>query len=463
MPPIARLRNCLCLCLLLLAAVRPAPALAASRPSVALLETAVDEYLAPVLRTNNFTGVVMVARGDDILFQKAFGYASQELRVAHRPDTLFHIASISKPFTATAILRLAERGSLRLHAPLSAVLPGYPNGDVLTVHHLLTHTSGIPNINAFPEYQEIQNRPHTPAELVAYFKDRPLEFAPGERFAYSNSNYNLLAHIIELVSGQSYGAFIEKEIAAPTGLRSTGHPTDAGQIIPGLADGYAPRDMMGLERARYVDWSVKTGNGSLYSSAADILKFSWALHAGRLLSPASLTATFTQHTPNVGYGWFITRANKRDIHHINGRSPGWAGQYDYYVAEGVSVIVLSNSASSVTTPIARAVGAMVFGEPHEAFPNLTATLDRAAIPPLLGSYRFGKDYYVPGSLVDVVERDGVLYLETKDVAPASALIPAGKNRFIWRPYWSEVEFVLGTDGRAGELVIDSFTGKRERQ
>ncbi|HEX8641255.1 MAG TPA: serine hydrolase domain-containing protein [Allosphingosinicella sp.] len=457
-----RLRNCLYICLLALGAMSAGPALAASPPSPAALEALVDEYLSPVLRTNNFSGVVAVARGDEIQFQKGYGYASQELRVPHRPETLFHIASISKPFTAAAILRLAERGALDLHAPLSGVLPGYPNGDVLTIHHLLTHTSGIPNINAFPEYDQIQYRPHTPEQLVAYFRDRPLEFTPGERYSYSNSNYNLLAHIIERVSGSTYGDFIRREIAVPFGLRSTGHPTDPGQIVPGLATGYAPRDMIDLELARYLDWSVKTGNGSLYSSAADILRFSRALHTGRLLGPSSLAASFTQHSPNVGYGWFITRANNRDIHHINGRSPGWAGQYDYYIDEGVSVIVLSNSASSVTTPIARAVGAMFFGEPHEPFPNLTATLPSETVPPLLGSYRFGTDYYVPGAVVNAIERGGALYLETQGVAPPSALIPAGPNRFIWRPYWSEVEFVPGSDGRASELVIDSFRGARVR-
>lgn len=164
----------------------------------------VDAYLAPLLRTNNFSGTVLVARGDEVVFHKGYGQASIEHGVRNTPATVFQIASVSKPFTSAAIMLLKDQGKLDLRAPLSAVLPGYPGADKLTIHHLLTHTSGIPNINDFDDYDEIQRRPHSPASLVALFKDKPLEFEPGTRYGYSNSNYNLLALIVEKVSGREY-------------------------------------------------------------------------------------------------------------------------------------------------------------------------------------------------------------------------------------------------------------------
>jgi CubicO group peptidase (beta-lactamase class C family) len=152
------------------------------------LEQRVDAYLRPLLATNNFSGVVLVAKGDRIIFQKGYGQASIEHRVANGPNTIFQIASVSKPFTSAAIMLMADEGRIGLHSPLTAILPDYPGGDRLTIHHLLTHTSGIPNVNDFPEYEALQRIPHSPAELVAHFKDRPLEFEPGERYSYSNSN-----------------------------------------------------------------------------------------------------------------------------------------------------------------------------------------------------------------------------------------------------------------------------------
>lgn len=460
MPPIPRAVKWLVAALGLLTAALPCGARAAP-PAPPELEAMIDTYLAPVLRTNNFAGVVLIARGDDIIFQKGYGFANLEHRVAHRPDTLFHIASVSKPFTAAAIMLLAEQGAIDLHAPLSRILPDFPNGEVLTIHHLLTHMSGIPNINDFAEYEEIQFHRQTPQQLVSFFRDRPLEFAPGTRYRYSNSNYNLLAHIIERVSGRPYGEFLDSEIFQRVGLAHTGHPRDMSDIVQGLADGYAPRGLRDLERARYIDWSVKAGNGSLFSNAADLVRFFRAVHEGRLLDSRSMAASFTQHRPQVGYGWFITRVNGRDIHHMNGRQPGWSAQADYYVADGVTIIVLSNTYTTVATPIARAVGGIYFGEPYEPFPALSERpLAAEAVAPMLGTYQFGADYYVPNLAVTIVQRDGGLCAENSNGYPASALIPVGPTRFIMRSFWTDLEFIPAVEGRPSELRIGPFRGVR---
>lgn len=435
----------------------PCPPAAAANPS---LEQQVDGYLQPLLKTNNFSGVILVAKGDRTVLQKGYGDASIEHRVPNGPASVFQVASVSKPFTSAAIMLLAEEGKIDLHAPLTAILPGYPNGDRLTIHHLLTHTSGIPNINDFPEYEELQHKPHTPAELVAYFRGKPLEFEPGERYSYSNSNYNLLALIIEEASGLGYGAFLQDRIFAPLGLANTGHRGSAAQIVPGIATGYSPAGAIGLERAPYIDWTVKTGNGSLYSDAAGIARFMRAVHKGGLLAPASVSASFTPHTATAGYGWFLSKANGRDIHHINGRSPGFAAQADYYVADDVTVIVLANTYISVTTDIARAVGALVFGAPVEPMPALRPEpLDASRIAALTGAYQFGPDYYVPNALITVRAQGGHLEAMVGDYGPYP-FVQITPTRFLIRSFWVPAEFTLGTSGLATELIIDGLKGVR---
>lgn len=426
------------------------------------LEQRIDAFLQPLLETNNFSGVILVASGGRLHFQKGYGHASIEHQVPNSPATAFHVASVSKPFTSAAIMLLHEEGKIDIRAPLSAILPRYPDGDRLTIHHLLTHTSGIPNINDFPEYEERQRMPHSPAQLVAYFQDKPLEFQPGAKYSYSNSNYNLLAHIIETASGLDYGAFLKDRIFDPLRLESAGHHGSAAQIVPRLANGYAPAGAIGLERAPYIDWSVKTGNGSLYSNAADIARFMRAVHKGGLLAPASKSATFTRYTPSVGYGWFLTEANGREVHHINGRSPGFAAQADYYVADDVTVVVLANTYVSVTTDIARAVGALMFGLPAEPMPAIKPQpLDPKAIAALAGAYQFGPDYYVPDALMTISGNGGHLEAMVGEYGPYP-FIRINPSRFLIRPFWTPAEFTIGPDGRATELVIDGRKGVRTK-
>jgi CubicO group peptidase (beta-lactamase class C family) len=426
------------------------------------LEPAISAYLDPLLKTNNFSGVILVARGDQVLFTKGYGYADIDQRVPNGPLTVFQIASVSKPFTAAAIMRLVEQGKIDLRAPLTRVLPDYPNGAKLTIHNLLTHSSGIPNINAFPEYEEIQRRPNDPESLVEAFKSKPLEFEPGSAFSYSNSNYNLLALIIEKVSGKTYGEFLEREIIVPLGLSRTGHRHFMSRIVPGLADGYAPDGTLGLKHAEYLDWSAKTGNGSLYSDANDILRFVRAVHKGGLLKPSSVAASLTQHLPNIGYGWFLTEAHGRQLHHINGRSPGWTAQVDHYVKDDVTVVVLSNLYISVTTPVARAVGALYFGEPVQPLPQLIAQkLTATRVAPLLGTYQFGADYYVPNAKIRISHSGGDLGGEYLDLNyPSFSFIPTRDGKFLVRSFWMPAEFIVGLDGQVKTLKLGEFHGRR---
>src|SRR5262249_36915111 len=298
-------------------------ALRASRnPSNTKLESAVDTYLRPYVESNNFTGSILLARKGQILLQKGYGKANYELEIANTPETRFHIASVSKPFTSAAILLLQEKGLLKTSDTLAKFIPDYPRGEKITLRHLLTHTSGIPNVNDFPDYDQFAKTKHTVAELIAKFKDQPLEFQPGEKYRYSNSNYNLLAFIIEKVSGQSYGDFLKQNIFDPLALTSTGHDGDAAVLIPHRASGYNPTGAADLENAPFLDWSNKTGNGSLYSTVANLYQFDRAFYSDKLLSKASRDEMFAE-AKGIHYGWSNGEQDGHKLISINGRSPGF--------------------------------------------------------------------------------------------------------------------------------------------
>ncbi|MDP9227163.1 MAG: beta-lactamase family protein [Actinomycetota bacterium] len=251
----------------------------------ARLAAKIDAYIRPFVESENFPGAILVARGDDILFSKAYGMANYELKVPNSPRHRFHLASLTKMFTAAAVLLLEEQGKLATSDTVAKFLPDYPNGEKILLEHLLTHTAGVPNA----DFSEGEGRVrYTTEQLVARFKDRPLDFEPGSRTRYSNSNYNLLAYIVEKVSGQSYGDYLKANIFDRLGMKSTLHDGDASALIEDRASGTVPDGFRGLKNAPWVDWSSKTGSGSLVSTTEDLARFVRAEFGGTLFKPESL-------------------------------------------------------------------------------------------------------------------------------------------------------------------------------
>ncbi|HZA98218.1 MAG TPA: serine hydrolase domain-containing protein, partial [Gemmatimonadales bacterium] len=202
--------------LLLPVMLAPAQQSPASPDSAApALEQRIDRFVRPYAASNNFTGVILVRRGGRVQLEQGYGMANYELGVPNTGFSRFHIASVTKAFTAAAILLLEERGKLSLSDPVSRHLPDYPKGDRIRIEHLLKHTAGIPNLGSGPDWARQERQSHTIEQLVALFKDLPLEFEPGSETRYSNSNYNLLTLILEKLSGQSYESFLRENIWTP--------------------------------------------------------------------------------------------------------------------------------------------------------------------------------------------------------------------------------------------------------
>lgn len=414
------------------------------------LEAKVDAYVRPYVESNNFSGAILIARGGKVLVSKGYGMASLELGVRNTPQTRFHIASVSKSFTAAAILLLEERGKLSVRDPVSKYVPDYPQGDRILLHHLLTHTSGIPNINNFPEYPLLSQSPQTPAQLVEVFKKRPLDFQPGEKYAYSNSNYNLLALILEKVSGQPYGDFLQQNIFAPLGMTHTLHDGRAAGLIPDRASGYVPAGFDGLENAPFLDWSSKTGNGSLVTTVGDLFLWDRALYTDKLLSAASRAKMFTDHGSGAGYGWFVRQSLGHKVIAINGRSPGFTASLERYVQDDVCVILTANTYSSISQAMASDLAAIVLGEEKQVHPlHVPAQVAPALLQSYTGRYKFGTDFvFNPGLEASVELADGHLVMRG---GGDTFLLPQSESEFLDRLYGGRVTFTKDANGKVTRL------------
>jgi CubicO group peptidase (beta-lactamase class C family) len=223
----------------------------------------------------------------------------------------------------------------------------------ITLHHLLTHTSGIPDYTAFPTYPAIMGRHLSPAQLIALFRDKPLQFRPGTRWRYSNSGYAVLADLVAGVSGLPYAAFLQRHIFTPLGLTNTGYDVNH-PALPGHATGYATW----TRPAAYIDMSVPYGNGCLYSTVDDLYRWDQALLTGHpaLVAPATLRQMFTPYVPTdpaagsrgvaYGYGWFIGAIGRhREIEHT-GDINGFLSSNQVYPDDHLTVVVLSNLESN---------------------------------------------------------------------------------------------------------------------
>ncbi|MDF2723727.1 MAG: hypothetical protein K0Q59_3402 [Paenibacillus sp.] len=311
-------------------------------------------YLNAQTEQGRFSGSVLVARQGDIILKQGYGWANVELGVPNTPLTKFRIASIGKPFTAMAVLQLHEQGLLHVQDPLIRYVPEYPNADRITIHQLLTHTSGIPNFSTLPDWEEFKMKRSTPGRMIQRFRSMPLDFAPGQGFKYSNSAYVLLAYLVEQVSQQTFGDFIRQRILAPLQMNDTGEDNPR-TIITNRASGYE-LEQGELVNSQFIDMSIGIGSGGLYSTVEDLYRFDRGLYTEKLVSQSTLELIHTgyvrsaAHNAEYGYGWFIARedwggTSRLRIGH-SGSIYGFKSQLNRYVEDGLAVIVLSNLASS---------------------------------------------------------------------------------------------------------------------
>jgi CubicO group peptidase (beta-lactamase class C family) len=419
----------------------------AQDPAPRSIEQRIDRFVRPYAASNNFTGVILVRRGGRVQLNKGYGMANYELGIMNQPWNRFHIASITKAFTAAAILLLEERGKLSLDDSVSRHLPGYPSGGRIQIKHLIEHTAGIPNLGSGPDWAREERLPHTTEELVTLFKDLPLDFEPGSETRYSNSNYNLLTLIIEKVSGQGYESFLRQNIWNPLGLRSTLDGTDVSRLIPNRATGTEPAGLRDVALPRYIDWSSRKGSGSLVSTAVDLDRFIEALYGGKLLQPASL-AKILAPAEGFAYGWGRGERSGRKVMRGSGRSPGYNASIQRYLDDGTTVIVLTNSYSPVgqDSVFLAGIHSAVFGPAPAPPALLPVRVKQGSLAELAGQYQMPQEYFVPNATLELVDRGNQLEAVWSNGA-RNTIYPVAPGRFLDRNFWADVSFTRDSVGK----------------
>jgi CubicO group peptidase (beta-lactamase class C family) len=302
-------------------------------------------------------GVFMVAKGGKIIYEKAFGKANIELNVILTTESVFQLGSMTKQFTAIAILMLEEQGKLDIKQPVSKYISDYPSGDSITLHHLLTHTSGIKDFTKMKTLRDIALKEMTPKMVVDFFKNEPVDFKPGEKFDYNNSGYVLLGYIIEIVSGETYEDYIQKRIFKKVEMNNSRYATDR-QIIAKRAYGYQKKES-GYVNKTIINFSVPFASGALMSTISDMLKWQNALNQNILLKSENSQKAFSKYNLNsgeeftYGYGWHIKDLKGTPSREHGGSIFGFKTMGVYIPSEDIYVIGLSNCDCNSPTQLVR--------------------------------------------------------------------------------------------------------------
>jgi CubicO group peptidase (beta-lactamase class C family) len=393
-----------------------------------------DQVVQSHVADHTFMGTVLVARGGEVLFSKGYGSADLEWDVPNAPNTKFRLGSVTKQFTAASILLLEERGKLSVNDPVKKYMPDAPAAwDNITIKHLLTHTSGIPNFTGFPDYPKLEPFTTTTAQLVARFRDKPLDFAPGEKFSYSNSGFVLLTYILEKIAGVPYEKFVQENIFTPLGMKDSGVDSNSS-VIRHRASGYVfSKDH--FENAGFINMTVPQGAGALYSTTEDLFKWEQGLFGGKLLSAASLEKMTSPFKDNYAFGVMVRTTNGRKMIEHGGGIEGFNTDLAYYPDDKLTVVVLSNVNGNAPGEIAGKLAALAHGEaiklPGE---RKEITVDAEQLKRYVGAYRLA-----PTAVVTVTLDKNQLSAQLTG-QPAFPIFPESPTRFFLKVVDAQIEF-----------------------
>lgn len=447
---------------------RPAAALAVflfgvsfalARPAAAADEAtkALAAKCASILESSfpaDAPGAAAIVKKDGrVVYRGARGLADVELSVPLSADHVFEIGSITKQFTAAAILLLEEEGKLAVSDPITKFLPDYPTGGkTITIEHLLNHTSGIRSYTDIPGWMVTKVREDLTVEaLIDGFKNEPMDFAPGERWSYNNSGYVLLGAILEKVAGSTYEDFVEKRFFGPLGMKDSRYGRNE-EIVPRRARGYDPAPG-GIANARYLSMTQPYAAGALLSTVDDLAIWNEALEAGKVVSKASLARMETPGSLASGekleYGFGLQAGKLRDRRTVEhgGGIFGFVTHAMRVPDDGVFVAVLSNT-TAVTAPpsvVATRLAAAAIGRP---FPDaIEAKVAPEALAKCAGTYAVG-----PNEKRVVTLEDGRLRTQ-RTGAPKLELVPSSETSFFYRNSLTRVEFVPDESGRVTHMLV----------
>jgi CubicO group peptidase (beta-lactamase class C family) len=423
-----------------------------------------DQYMSARAALGQFNGVALVAREGKILLHKGYGYSSLEQEVPNGPQTKFEAASITKQFVAFAIQQLRDGGKLSLNDSICRFVDSCPPAwTAVTIDHLIHHSSGIPDYEAALElgsvkYNQYMAAPNTADSIVAQAKPKPLDFAPGTKFSYSNTGYILLAKVIERVSGKTFADYMRVYVFAPLGMSATGIIL-ADRYVLGLARGYAVSEELSLTDivaglpplngpytpAAIADMAGAHGDGGMYTTAEDLFKWDQALY-----SPALSGRVAELFTPKLGYGfgWVIESRLGLVMQSHTGAVPGYLSRIERFPEVKLTEIFMTNFNNARLSRIARDLQAIVLGKPYDVpRSHRLVARDSARESSLAGSYALPD-----GRIVVATGGERFLEISIKDRFTAG-LLPEGGDVFYAPFFEGTVKFERSSDGRGRTLTM----------
>lgn len=381
---------------------------------------------------------ILIAKDGEKVYHKAFGTANLELEVPMKTGMVFEIGSITKQFTAVSILMLMEEGKLSLEDDITKYIEDYPtHGHTITIHHLLTHTSGIKSVTSMEEWSKVWRKDYEPKELIEFFKYEPMDFAPGEKYQYNNSAYIMLGYIIEKVSGMTYPEFLEKRIFNPLGMTQSYYGSQK-EIIPKRASGYQNKENEWYN-AEYLSMTQPYSAGSIMSTVEDLFTWHKALQNNTLVKEETIQKAFTNYKLNngepihYGYGWSLNEIDgSRTIEHGGGIF-GYTTNAIYLPEEDVYVVMFTNRDDKSPGMISTKIAAEVIGKPYKDKED-RIELDEDYMKSLTGVYEFED-----GTTRYIIFEEGQLYSQRKG-SRRFRIFPFEKHKFIFEGSLANYEF-----------------------
>jgi len=417
------------------------------------LQQKMQQLVAQKAKASQPGFTVIVRKGPQVMLRGGYGLADLETATPMRADSNLRLASQTKQFTAMAVLQLVQAGKIKLEHKVGEVLKDYPAvGRDITIKQLLTHSSGIPNLSRMPEFRDNKAKDATLPELLALFSSQPLQFKPGSRFGYSNSNYVLLTAIIEAASKQTYADYLQQHVFQPLGMKNTGYDV-ASDIVPNRAKGYE-QTATGFRNADVISMTRPQGAGGLRSTVDDLNLWDQALYTSKLLPQELLQQSFIKH-PGAdgkplpyGYGWMSADVADLETHEHSGGIDGFSSYIIRVPSQQVYVAVLANSSYFDSYTMAVKLAAIAVGKPIEPTP---VTLPEATLWAITGNYSFDD-----GSERLITLEKGVLICQTKEGA-RQQLTPSADGKLYLADDTSYLTLGKINKGKAElELVVRGF-------
>ena len=420
------------------------------------LAAKLDDVLKGYEKNRAYMGTALVAKDGKVVLEKGYGMADAELNVANQPATKFRLGSITKQFTATSILQLEEQGKLSVTDVACKFIDSCPDAwKAITVHQLLSHTSGIPSYTDDRQFitPKFMRVPLSPMEILMLSKDKPLEFAPGEKWKYDNSGYIFLGVIVEKVSGEKYADYLKKHVFGPLDMQESGYD-DSSAILANRALGYRVTPA-GLRNADYIDMSLPYAAGSLYSTVRDLYRWDRALYTDKVLSKASRDKMWTPVKNNYGYGWGIVQShNHKQISHGGGIN-GFSTFIARYPDDDALVVVLSNNERANAGAIANSLSGVLFGD-KVALPwdRKEISLDSKILDRYAGTYDAGQ------LTITVTNENGHLMIQPRGQRKLEAFA-SSETEFFVKEADQTMVFTVGADGKVTQMRVgDGAVAKR---